>query len=156
VSMNHVNIYNHWGREVAFANHSYNPNEFRDGHWSQPAGRIFNPYSGRRIAGERSWDTNVRRVQPQPQAGLPPAAKNNVFGGSNGQVYRYNESKTWETNTPSGWQPAERSPGFQSQSQELNRERSSRDIGHQMFNNSRSFGGFRGGGGGGGRGGGRH
>jgi hypothetical protein len=144
VSMNHVNIYNHWGREVAFANHPYNGNEFRNGRWSQPAGRIFNPYSGRRILGERNWDTNVRRVPPQ--SGLAPAAKNNVFGGRNGQVYRYNQSRTWQQNTSRGWQPAQRSPGFQSQSRALNQERTSRDIGHQMFNNSRSFGGFRGGG----------
>ena len=161
VSMNHVNIYNHWGREIAMANHSYNSNEFRNGHWSQPAGRIFNPYSGRKTPGERGWESNTRRVQPQLRSGVPSAGRNNVFGGSNGQVYRYNDSKNWERSTPGGWQPATRSPGFQNQMRELNRERSSREIGHQMFNNSRSFGGFRGGGGGGrgggggGRGGGR-
>ena len=150
MSMNHVNIYNHWGREVALANHSYSPNEYRDGHWSQPAGRIFNPYSGRRGIGERSWESNVRREQPGARTGQPTVGRNNVYGGRNGQVYRYNESRTWERNTPSGWKPAEQSPGFRTQSRTLNRERSSRDLGHQMFNNSRSVGGFRGGGGGGG------
>jgi hypothetical protein len=44
VSNNHVNIYNHWGRNVASINHRYNGNEFRDGRWSQTGGRTFNPY----------------------------------------------------------------------------------------------------------------
>lgn len=144
VSMNHVNVYNHWGREVAFVNHPYSRNEFRDGRWSQTGGRIFNPNSGRRVVGERSWDANARRVVPRAR-GISPE-KNNVFGGRNGQVYRYNGTRTWQRNTPSGWQPAQRSSGFQSQRQELNRERTSRDFGHQIFNSHRSSGVFRGGG----------
>jgi len=146
VSNNHVNIYHHWGRNVASINRIYNGNEFRNGRWSQTGGRTFNPYSGRQKVGERSWDVNSRRVspRPQPQTRSTPAVRNNVFAGRDGQVYRYNQSSSnWQRNTPSGWQNTQRDPGFQSQSRQLNQERASRSIGQQRFNNVRSYGGFQ-------------
>jgi len=165
VNNNHVNIYNHWGRNVAPINHPYNGNEFRNGHWSQTGGRPFNPYSGRQRVGERGWGANARPIQIRPQTGLTPAVRNNVFAGRNGQVYRYNPSSSnWHRYTSGGWQNAQRNPGFQSQTRELNQQWASRNLGQQRFNTIRSFGGFRSGGfsrggggfaGGGGRAGGR-
>ena len=145
-NLNRVNIYQHWGRNVASINHPYNANEYRNGRWTQSGGRTFNPYSGRQRPGVRSWDANAGRVAPRPPTKTPSTTRNNIFGGRNGHVYRYNPSGYWERNTPSGWQNAERAPGFQNQSRELNQERNSRTMGQQMFNNSRSSGSFRSGG----------
>jgi len=146
VNLNHVNIYNHWGRGVVATNRRYNGNEFRNGRWSQTGGRTFNPYSARRKVGERNFDANSRRVmpRPQPQIRSSSAVRNNVFAGREGQVYRYNpSSNNWQRNTRSGWQNAQRDPAFQSQSRQLNQERASRSIGQQRFNNIRSNGGFQ-------------
>ncbi|HXZ26079.1 MAG TPA: hypothetical protein VEI24_07660, partial [Nitrospiria bacterium] len=146
VNLNRVNMYHNWDRRAVKVTHPYHSNVYRNDRWTQTGGRTFNPYSGRQKAGDRSWNSNIRRMEPRPRTIAPPVTKNNVFGGNNGQVYRYNPSGRWERNTPGGWKNVERTPGFQSQIRELNLERNSRSMGQQMFNNSRSSGSFHSGG----------
>ncbi|HUJ78892.1 MAG TPA: carbohydrate-binding family V/XII [Nitrospiria bacterium] len=143
VNLNRVNIYHNWDRRAVTVTHPYRSNEYRNGRWTQAGGTTFNPYSARQRTGDRSWDANARRVAPRPATRAPSTTTNNIYGGRNGHVYRYNPSGYWERNTPSGWQNAERAGGFQSQSRELNQERNGRIMGQQMFNNSRSSGSFR-------------
>jgi len=143
VNLNRVNMYHNWGGRAVTVTQPYRSNQYQNGRWTQTGGRTFNPYSGRQQPGERGWEANARRVAPRHPVSAPSMTRNNVYGGRNGQVYRYAPSGQWQQNTPRGWQNAERAPGFQSQNRELNQERSGRIMGQQMFNNSRSSGSFR-------------
>jgi hypothetical protein len=49
VSLNHVNIYNHWEHGIAHSEHNYGGNEWNGHEWSSHWGTHFNPYSGRGV-----------------------------------------------------------------------------------------------------------
>lgn len=150
VGLDHVNIYRHWGNEVAPAPHRFEQNHWSANGWSNTR-EPFNPYSARTVAaGGRNWEANshprIAAGQPihLPQIHAVTAPKihatppNSVFAGKSGEVFRATPNKNWETLTPRGWQSAGQSPAFRSEAPILNREQRARDVGSQRFNNWQS------------------
>ena len=68
-----------------------------------------------------------------------------VYAGHDGNVYRYTDNG-WQQHTNNGWQSTNSS--FSQQQQHLDSQRSSRNLGEQRFQSTRSAGTFRRGGGG--------
>ena len=155
VGLDHVNIYRHWGNEVAPALNSFAENHWSDKGWSNMR-EPFNPYSARTLSERgRNWEANAHpRIAVNPPIRLPEmhatlaperpveAPSNSVFAGRGGQVFRATPNKDWEALTPRGWQSASHVPAFRSEAPILNREQTARDIGSQRFNNWQSSGGF--------------
>ncbi len=159
VPLDHVNIYRHWGSEVAPT-----LSRFEENHWS-PQGwsnlrEPFNPYSARNVTeGGRNWEANAHpRIAtnqpihvPEMHAVLAPETRarlqaatpaNSVFAGQNGGVFRATPNKNWEALTPKGWESAPQVPAFRSEAPSLSREQTARDVGSQRFSNWQSSGGF--------------
>jgi hypothetical protein len=159
VGLDHVNIYRHWGNEVAPALSPFEENHWSAQGWSNMR-EPFNPYSARSVTeGGRNWEVNAHpRIAVNQPAHLPemhatlapevharfPAAtsSNSVFAGHGGEVFRAAPNKNWEALTPKGWQSAGQVPAFRSEAPTLNREQTAREVGSQRFNNWQSSGGF--------------
>ena len=159
VSLNHVDMYHHWGPGVVHEGHNYGFNAWNGREWSHNWGSHFNPYSSRvdaRPKVERlgAYNGNFHAQVPITPATPRVSEQHNVYSGSDGNVYRYNSSGTWERNTGQSWQRAPEAPRT-----DLEQQTVGHDMGEQRFNNFRSFGGgfshpagasgFGGGGGGG-------
>ncbi len=162
VSLNHVNIYHHWGPGVAHAEHGYGFNAW-NGHgreWSRNWSGHFSPYSSHAfdhagVAPLGPYHGNFHAQvaesavvprgfeQPNFQAHVPPApvaprpfTPHNLYGGRDGSVYRQSPSGSWERNTGPAWHPAPAAPRA-----ELQPHAFGRAMGEQRFNNFHSFGG---------------
>ncbi|MGB7159715.1 MAG: hypothetical protein WBD40_16730, partial [Tepidisphaeraceae bacterium] len=74
-----------------------------------------------------------------------------VYAGHDGTVYRHTDDGDWQKHTDDGWQDTQRQGQSLSGEQraQLDQQRSSRNLGQQRFEGTRSAGGYRGGGGGG-------
>jgi hypothetical protein len=160
VSLNHVNIYHHWGSGVAHAEHGYGFNAWNGREWSHNWSSHFSPYSSHNFdhagvapfgAYHGNFQTHVPESpaaprgfeQPNSHAQVPPApaaprpfTPHNLYGGSDGIVYRQNPSGSWERNTGPAWHPAPAAPRAELQPQAFGRA-----MGEQRFNNYQSFGG---------------
>jgi hypothetical protein len=181
VSLNHVDIYNHWEHGIAHSEHNYGFNSWNGREWSSHWGTHFNPYSGRGIhpaeplivhsdnrdphsvvrpgmpdhnlrdgtsARVSAYDGNFHsHISSAPAAPAAPAAprttlapgltyNQNLYGGSDGSVYRQSPSAGWQRNTGSTWQTVPRN-----QTPALEQHALSHSMGEQRFNNFRSFGG---------------
>jgi hypothetical protein len=161
VRLDHVNIYRHWGNEVAPPLSRFAENHWNAKGWSNTR-EPFRPYSARTLAERgRNWEANAR---PRAIAGPPvhlsemhavppprnparlPAERtpsNSVFADERGQVFRATPNKNWEALTRKGWQGAGQLPAFRREAPVLNRELKARDVGAQRFNNWQSNGGFQ-------------
>jgi hypothetical protein len=173
VSLNHVNIYQHWEHGIAHNEHDYGFNAWNGREWSSQWGTRFNPYSGRSLGQAEpsrlnGYDGNFHaRVQTVPVAPLAPVRtlepgltyNANLYGSRDGNVYRQNPSGDWQRNTGPTWQPV---PHIQAPV--LDQHALGHSMGEQRFNNFQSFGGgfarpaggFAHAGGGGGHAGGGH
>jgi hypothetical protein len=166
VSLNHVNMYHHWGPGVVHLDHNYGFNAWNGREWSHNWSSHFNPYSNHvldraGVAGLGAYNGNFQTRVPQapmvPALGANHAAQrvpgtpvaprstpvpsrsselHNVYGGSDGSVYRYNPSGALERNTGPAWHPAPAAPQAELQPHALGRA-----MGEQRFNNFRSSGG---------------
>lgn len=147
VSLNHIDIYHHWGPGIVHIEHDYGHNTWNGREWSHHWSTHFNPYSG--LRNEHAGEGAVRAYQGNFDARSARAASAprapTVFSGRDGSVYRYNPSGSVERNVGQNWSPAPATPPSQVQ-----RPAFGQSIGEQRFNNFRSFGGgFAPGGGGG-------
>ncbi len=68
VSLNHVNIYNHWDRGVAHSEHNYGFNAWNGREWTSHWGANFNPYSSRNI--QRAEPLIVRGDHDRPGSAI--------------------------------------------------------------------------------------
>jgi len=141
VSLNHVDMYHHWGPGIVHAGHNYGFNAWNGRTWSHNWGTHFNPYSSRvearpNIVRSGAYNGNFHAQVPIAPAAPRAAAPHNVYSGSDGTVYRHNPSGTWERNTGQRWQRAPEAPRANLEQQTLGHE-----MGDQRFNNYRSFGG---------------
>jgi uncharacterized membrane protein YgcG len=141
VSLNHIDIYHHWGPGVVHAEHNYGFNAWNGRQWSHNWSAHFNPYSSRGfdrsgVARYGGYDGNFHAHVPD--AGLSPRGtdQRNFYGGRDGSVYRHDSSGAWERNAGPAWHTApEASRG------EMDRHAFGSSMGQQRFNNFRSFGG---------------
>ena len=160
VSLNHVNIYHHWGPDVAHAEHGYGFNAWNAREWSHNWSGHFSPYSSRAfdrngiehygayhgnfharvpesLAAPRGFEQPNFHAHVPPAPGAPrPFTPHNLYGGRDGSVYRQNPSGSWERNTGPSWHPAPAAPRA-----ELQPHAFGRAMGEQRFNNFHSFGG---------------
>jgi hypothetical protein len=141
VSLNHVNIYHHWGSGVAHAEHGYGFNAWNGREWSHNWSSHFNPYSSRAfdrtgVAGLGGYHGNFHAQDPHAPLASHPFTPHNLYGGRDGSVYRNNPSGSWERNTGPAWRPAPAAPRA-----ELQPHAFGRAMGEQRFNNFNSFGG---------------
>jgi hypothetical protein len=125
--------------DAVAGSHSYNARTgIATGHSAQVAG---NAYNGTAIAGRSGYAYNTN-------TGNGVAYRNgDVYAGHDGNVYRHTDDG-WQEHSNGGWQSTDRP----TERQNLDSQRSSRDLGNQRFQNSRNFGGFHSRGGGGFRG----
>jgi hypothetical protein len=142
VSLNHVDIYHHWGPGIVHAQHNYGFNAWNGREWSHNWGTHFSPYSGRAFdhpGATRSggYNGNFHAHSPETPAGSrPPEQHNNIYAGRDGSVYRSNPSGAWERSSGSTWQRAPEAPRST-----LEQHASGNNMGEQRFNNFRSYGG---------------
>lgn len=141
VSLNHIDIYHHWGTGVVHSEHNYGANAWNGSEWSHHWSSHFNPYSSRAIdhagvARAGTYDGNSHAHLPQPPGAPRALDGHNIYGGADGSVYRSNPSGSWERNAGHSWQRAPEAPRA-----ELQQHASGRSMGEQRFNNFRSFGG---------------
>jgi hypothetical protein len=141
VSLNHVNIYHHWGPGVAHAEHGYGFNAWNGREWSHNWSSHFSPYSSRAfdrtgVAGLGAYHGNFHAQDPHVPLAAHPFTPHNLYGGRDGSVYRQNPSGSWERNTGPAWRPAPATPRA-----ELQPHAFGRSMGEQRFNNFNSFGG---------------
>ena len=160
VSLNHVNIYQHWGPGIARAEHGYGFNAWNGREWSHPWSTHFNPYSSHAFdhnglehygAYHGNFHSHVPAAPAAPRgfeqpnshahvatapAAPQPFTPHNLYGGRDGNVYRQNPSGSWQRNTGPAWHPAPAAPRAQMQPQAVGRA-----MGEQRFNNYQSFGG---------------
>ena len=140
VSLNHIDMYHHWGLDVVHIEHNYGFNAWNGREWSHNWSTHFSPYSSR--AGDRSpvehpaaYNGNFNARFPEPVA---PRTfdQRNIYSGRDGSVYRYNPSSSWERNSGSAWHPAPQAPRA-----EVEQHAFGHGMGEQRFNNFRSYGG---------------
>src|SRR6266516_602622 len=156
VSLNHVNIYHHWGPGVAHAEHGYGFNAWNGREWSHNWSGHFNPYSSHAFdhngiehygayhgnfhahvpeapLAPRGFEppNSIAHVAPAPAAPRPFTPQN-LYGGRDGSVYRQNPSGSWERNSGPAWHPAPAVPR-----EELQLHAVGRAMGEQRFNNFR-------------------
>jgi hypothetical protein len=141
VSLNHVNIYHHWGPGVAHAEHGYGFNAWNGREWSHNWSSHFSPYSGPALdhtggAPLGAYHGNFHARLPQAPLAPRQFTPHNLYGGRDGSVYRQNPSGAWERNTGPAWHPAPAAPRA-----ELQPHAFGRAMGEQRFNNFHSFGG---------------
>ena len=141
VSLNHVDIYHHWGPGIVHIDHHYGFNAWNGREWSHHWSTHFNPYSSREVdrsPAERSRGYEGNFHAHVPAAPLAPQTFNhrNVYSGRDGSVYRFGPSGSWERNSGPAWHPAPQAPRA-----ELQHSAVGRSMGEQRFNNYRSFGG---------------
>jgi len=97
-----------------------------------------------RSAGFSAYDGNLHaHISSAPAAHVAPltptgrsAEYRNLYGGSDGSVFRQNPSVGWQRNMGSTWQSAPRN-----EAPALDQHALSHSMGDQRFNNFRSFGG---------------
>jgi hypothetical protein len=138
VSLNHINIYHHWGPGIVHVEHGYGFNAWNGREWSHNWGTHFNPYSSRPVehrgqtvrAYEGNFEAHVARSPIAPRI----IEQHSVYSGRDGNVYRYNPSGSVERSTGGAWHPASPPPQIQQHA-------FSQSIGEQRFNNFRSMGG---------------
>ena len=141
VSLNHVDIYHHWGPGIVHAEHNYGFNSWNGREWSHNWSSHFAPYSSRGVdhRGERpsgGYDGNFHaRAQTAPLVPRSPE-QHNIYSGRDGGVYRHNPSGAWERNSGSSWQ---RAP--EASRPELEQHALGNAMGEQRFNTFRSDGG---------------
>jgi hypothetical protein len=140
VSLNHIDIYHHWGPGIVHMEHNYGFNAWNGREWSQNWSSHFNPYSSRAvdhtdIARFGAYNGNFHAHVPEAPVAPRAVEQHNVYGGSDGQVYRSNPSGTWERNTGQDWQRAPEAPRA-----DLEQHALGGHMGEQRFNNFRSFG----------------
>jgi hypothetical protein len=141
VSLNHVDMYNHWGPGVVHEGHNYGFNAWNGREWSHNWGTHFNPYSSRvdtrpNVVRFGAYNGNFHAQVPITPAAPRAFDQRNVYSGSDGNVYRYNPSGTWERNAGQSWQRAPEAPRA-----DLEQQAVGHNMGEQRFNNFRSFGG---------------
>jgi hypothetical protein len=141
VSLNHINIYHHWGPGIVHVEHNYGFNAWNGRGWSHNWSTHFNPYSSRSFNGTGAarhggYDGNFHAHNPE--AAVTPRApdQQDFYGGRDGSVYRHTSSGTWERNTGSSWQRAPDAPRAS-----LEQHAFGNSMGEQRFNNFRSYGG---------------
>jgi hypothetical protein len=138
VSLNHIDIYHHWGPGIVHAQHNYGFNAWNGREWSHQWGTHFNPYSsrpGNRTAATRinGYDGNFHARGSEAPARVPDQ---HIYGGEDGSVYRSNPSGAWERNNGAGWQRAPDAPRSA-----MDQHAIGTSMGEQRFNNFRSYGG---------------
>ena len=160
VSLNHVNIYHHWGSGVAHAEHRYGFNAWNGREWLHNWSGHFNPYSSHVFdhngiehygAYHGNFHAHVPEAPVAPRGLEPPNSHahvapapaaprpftpHNLYGGRDGSVYRQNPSGSWDRNTGPAWHPAPAAPRAELQPHAVGRA-----MGEQRFNNFRSSGG---------------
>jgi len=141
VSLNHIDVYHHWGPGIVHIEHNYGFNAWNGREWSHHWSAHFNPYSSRGFdhrGGTRFAGYNGNFHAHVPEAPVAPRAidSHNLYGGRDGSVYRYNPSGSWERNTGPTWHPAPAA-----QRPELQQHAFGQAMGEQRVNNFRSFGG---------------
>jgi len=142
VSLNHINIYHHWGPGIVHIQHGYGYNVWNGREWSHNWSTHFNPYSSRPVehrgqAPVRAYEGNFQaRVTRAPVVPPRTIEQRNVYGSRDGSVYRYNPSGTVERNAGGAWHPAPAAPRPQVQQHAFGQS-----MGEQRFNNFRSMGG---------------
>lgn len=141
VSLNHIDMYHHWGPGVVHIEHNYGFNAWNGRQWSHNWSTHFSPYSSRvwdrsPIEHFGAYNGNFHAHIQEPAA---PRTfdQRNIYGARDGSVYRYNQSGSWERNSGPAWHPAPQAPRA-----ELEQHASARSMGEQRFNNFRSGGGF--------------
>jgi hypothetical protein len=139
VSLNHIDIYHHWGPGIVHAEHNYGFNAWNGREWSHNWSSHFNPYSSHAVdhsgsARSGGYDGNFHAHGSE--TARPPEQHNNIYAGRNGSVYRSTPSGAWERNTGSSWQRAPEAPRS-----DLERHAFGNNMGEQRFNNFRSYGG---------------
>jgi len=115
VSLNHIDIYHHWGPGIVHVEHNYGFNAWNGREWSHNWGTHFNPYSSRvfdRSGVERmgGYNGNFHANVSEAPVARHTFDQHNVYSGRDGHVYRYNPSGTWERNTGQSWQRAPEAP----------------------------------------------
>jgi hypothetical protein len=141
VSLNHVDIYHHWGAGVVHGWHDYGANAWNGRAWSHDWGTHFNPYSSHADShpGDRrtgAYHGNFPTPVPRSPATPHPSGQHDLYSGRDGSIYRHNPSGTWEQHNGRSWQHAPVAPQTN-----LGQHALSRNMGQQRFNNFRSFGG---------------
>ena len=141
VSLNHIDIYHHWGPGIVHIEHNYGFNAWNGREWSHHWSAHFNPYSSRGFdhGGETrfgGYNGNFHAHVPEAPVASRAVDSHNLYGSRDGSVYRYNPSGSWERNSGSAWHPAPEVPRT-----ELQQHAFGRNMGEQRFNNFRSFGG---------------
>jgi len=141
VSLNHINIYNHWGPGIVHAQHNYGFNAWNGREWSHNWSTHFSPYSGRGLdhagAGRAGgYDGNFHAHGPETSGTPHQSEQHDIYGGRDGSVYRHSPAGTWERNSGSSWQRAPEAPRSG-----LEQHAFGNSMGDQRFNNFRSYGG---------------
>jgi hypothetical protein len=141
VSLNHVDIYHHWGPGVVHVQHDYGFNAWNGREWSHNWSTHFNPYSSRAfdhtgVARLGAYNGNFHAHVPQAPVAPRGFDQHNIYSGRDGSIYRYHPSGTWERNTGQNWQRAPEAPRAN-----LEQHAFGHNMGEQRFNNFRSSGG---------------
>jgi len=139
--MNHVDMYHHWDPGVVHEGHNYEFNAWNGREWSHNWGTHFNPYSSRvdarpNVVRFGAYNGNFHAQLPIIPATPRVSEQRDIYSSSDGNVYRYNPSGTWERNTGQTWQRAPEAPRANLEQQAVGH-----NMGDQRFNNYRSFGG---------------
>lgn len=138
VSLNHIDIYHHWGPGIVRIEHGYRFNAWNGREWSHGWSTHFNPYSGR--PGDRARESGMRGYAGNfdaRSAGAAPAPRApSFYSGRDGSVYRSTPAGSVERNVGQSWHPAPAAPR-----PEIEQHAFGRSVGEQRFNNFRSFGG---------------
>src|SRR6266542_330416 len=88
VSLNHVNIYNHWEHGIAHSEHNYGFNSWNGREWSSHWGTHFNPYSGRSI--QHAEPLIVHSDNREPHSAVRPGMPDhNLRDGTSARVSAY-------------------------------------------------------------------
>lgn len=163
VNVNNNNIYNNWKNKVDNWKNNH-PNVNPDHRLEPQSSRLqnikqnFNPYSARdKIkSGDFAEKLKDHDFTGERAEGLRESGKaaqsirgNDVFADRDGGVYRHNPESGWERNTNDGWRNVEHDRDFADRRADFDRDRMSRNVGQQRFENFHSGGGnfSRGGGG---------
>jgi len=141
VSLNHINIYNHWGPGIVHAQHNYGFNAWNGREWSHNWSTHFSPYSGRGLdhagAGRAGgYDGNFHAHGPETSGTPHQSEQHDITVAEMAVCNRHSPAGTWERNSGSSWQRAPEAPRSG-----LEQHAFGNSMGDQRFNNFRSYGG---------------
>lgn len=146
VSINHINIYRHWNRDVIHPHVVYSKHDGKND--QKPDHAI--PGDNKNKDGRPSADDRTLENERAREA----SQRNNIYAGRDNHIYRHNDGGDWERRDHASGQwnrPSDNDPSWMNERAALERDSRARNFGERRSWNAPREGGWsRGGGWGGG------